>query len=120
MCLANVGPRKIAEKDIVCYKFIKRWEGKYIKPFQEVTVNIGKTYRSRILRLVYDWSKIDVALHSFTSKASVRAICKNYEHEIVKCIIPRGAHYYKGIFLYREHKYPSYASNLIKYVEIVE
>lgn len=88
-----------------------------LTPFRGKRVKIGSTYFSPIS---VKKGKIDQGLHSFkTFKAAKKAKINDSifaQYSIVKCIIPKGSTYYRGWF---EGKV-SYASNTIKYIEIIE
>lgn len=123
---------KIANKDIVCYKVVekiknyKTTSSDYLfTPYRKMEVKIGEEYET-YLRSYY--LEVNEGFHSFVSLKDAIAEKKywkywvTHEYEIVKCIIPKGAEYYKGRFTmdigsYDEVYYAdSYASNKIKYV----
>lgn len=120
MCIQNVkGPFKATE-DVVCYKHVFQWkEDKIITTYQKTAVKIGRTYTSTI-DLDRDSSEISTALHSFTNIQSARETAKFIfcppANLIVKCIIPKDSIYYVGMFRGKM----SIASNVLKYVEIIE
>lgn len=128
MCLyieENQQP-EIAIEDITCYKVILENFDRYCintnklyTYYQKAKIIIGGTYKSKFT--INSLGEIERGLHSFTTLEiaekfiSVRLlICKSH---IVKCIIPKGSKYYLGRF-YVDND--SYASNRLKYVEIVE
>lgn len=83
----------------------------YNTVYQNFTVKIGETYTSSLEKIddtVYE------GLHSYANiRDTLRSMLGN--EVIAKCIIPKGASYYKG-------KYggsTSYASDTLTYVEIV-
>ena len=125
MCLnlksAYTMPR-IAFKDIKCYKkIIINSDGDLLTPFRYAKIKIGEQYRSR-LRKYNLWidARIEDGLHSVSSVESARNIdhyCALEGKEvIVECIIPKFSIYYKGMF----NDFISYASNKLKYIEIVK
>lgn len=131
MCLYlenNEVNAKIAEKDIKCYKVIKRLDdGSYETPYRNYPIEIGETYESRlILDEGYNFPKIEIGLHSFKSLkfckkniATLKFLIPFNENEyfIAECIIPKGGEYYEGKF----NVFPNcYASNKIKYVKIID
>lgn len=85
-----------------------------ITPYRRVPINIGEKYHSKIKKFQ---NRIHVALHSFKYLKDAKVDCIGlYEEKYVKCIIPKGAVYYEGVFNGAE----SYASNELVYLEIVE
>ena len=132
MCLytKQVEP-KIAEKDIVCYKFYRRYNEILISPYQEVVApeigivtntKLEKSYRSKGYDLFhinfYDFRIVDEGFHSFKTLEEVKHKVNGYRNNldlvIFKCIIPRGSSYYEGRF----DIYKSYCSNSIKLIEV--
>lgn len=75
----------------------------YFTYYRYSKVILGKTYKSR---LVETENTIEEGLHSHAVKT---------EDSNVKCIIPKGAIYYTGVF----GGTPGYASNKLKYIEII-
>lgn len=123
MCLnlksAYTMPR-IAFKDIKCYKkIIINSDGDLLTPFRYAKIKIGEQYRSR-LRKCNLWidARIEDGLHSVSSVESARNIDHYLEEKqvIVECIIPKFSIYYKGMFC----DLIAYASNKLKYIEIVK
>ncbi len=80
--------------------------------YRRFPVEIEKTYESD-LRII-DSSRIEEGLHSFKHRPA--NYYKDSNTIFVKCIIPKGAIYYKGIF----DGHISYASNKLTYLEIIE
>ena len=133
MCLytKQVEP-KIAEKDIVCYKFYRRYNEILISPYQEVAApeigvvtntELGKSYEQPEEYSIfnpdfYGFNRVDKGFHSFKTLVGVKHEANRFERYynlvIVKCIIPKGSLYYSGKF----KKYKSYCSNSIKLVEV--
>lgn len=125
MCLrlksAYTMPR-IAFKDIKCYKkIIITSDGDLFTPFRYAKIKIGEQYRSRLRKYNLGIDvEIEDGLHSVASVESARNIDHYYSLEekevIVECIIPKFSIYYKGMF----NDFISYASNKLKYIEIVK
>jgi hypothetical protein len=130
MCLILTETREqfIADRDIICYKHVQFYkndgdENYYLTPYRKYVVGIGHSFCSDISFL--DEFTIEQGLHSFKFKKSCIADAKveivsirnrnKSNYAICKCVIPKGSIYYKGLF----GTEPSYASNKIKYVEIV-
>ena len=81
---------------------------RYITYYQKCEIEIGEIYHSEINKCV---DTIHEALHSYAFKP-----IQNKGKILVKCIIPKGSTYYVGDF----DGSPSYASDTIKYVEIID
>lgn len=113
MCLIvkGDGTPNIANRDIVCYKAVWQFSDRLCTYYRDVPIKLGKQYRSK---LVYDYGEVEIGLHSLSSKEEARRL---FNHAIVvKCIIPKGSRYYVGTF----GSSRSYASNKIKYLEIIK
>lgn len=82
-------------------------------PYQGSIINIGETYSSE-LKLEND-SNVNIGLHSFAELESAKDDGCG-DGIFAKCIIPKGAHYYEGIFCNRK----SYASDRLTYVELIK
>ena len=126
MCLLiNQLEPKIADKDIVCYKLVKRTKikGIYKSNFQRFEYVIRQLYTNNldirfankiIKRHFYKcFYRIDENMfHSYASNLypilSPLPWCA-----LLKCIIPKGAYYFEGYF----DDCPSYASSQIKILE---
>lgn len=79
--------------------------------YQNFTVKIGETYTSPLEKM-YD--TVHVGFHSYANiRDTQRSILG--DEVIAKCIIPKGASYYKGIY----DGYTSYASDILTYVELI-
>ena len=139
MCLVTDWKEpKIAEKDIVCYKWYEKgrnntyespYQGSPIPTFKTVihteldTPEIfndaeGECYMyKRILDkdLIY---KIHKGFHSFSTYEGVRSDITSCLSDviIVSCIIPKGSRYYRGVFGGKE----SYCSEAITIEEIIQ
>lgn len=119
MCLQlkKLAFKHFALTDVVVYKHLKcdRFVSDLLyTPYRFTSVSIGETYKSDLIK---EHNSVDFGLHSF--KHLIDAVLDGESegsHVVVKCIIPRGSWYYKGIFFSKT----SYASNRIKYVEIVK
>jgi len=146
MCLntsANAIP-VMADKDITVYKVVltntfldRENDNRYKTPFMFSTVEMGAEYTSTI-EPSRVWSdsrvmRIEKGIHSFENfkdAAELVAALYHADHlgtpHIAECIIPKGSWYYKGTFLIppeRARDYlnvPSFASDKIKYLKIIE
>ena len=117
---------KIADKDIVCYKLVKRTKtkGVYKSIFQEFEYVIRQLYTNnldiRFANKSMKWYfyksfyKIEEGMfHSYVSHLYPAILRPLPNHTLLKCIIPKGAYYFKGYY----GNYPSYASSQIKILE---
>lgn len=126
MCLdlKYFAKKEIATEDIVVYKHLNRVykltepyntsETIFKTPFMDKTVELGKTYESKLkTEFQYPLKRVcKIGLHSFKYK-SMRLEC--WGDLICKCIIPKGSSYYIGKFWGDE----SYASDKLTYIEIL-
>lgn len=84
----------------------------YKTPFQNMEVEIGKTYTSELRKV---GGTIREGLHSFKSPIYAKENSGISSRLVVKCIIPKGSSYYTGLYM----RHISYASDKLTYVEIV-
>ena len=131
MCLvtAQLKP-KIADKDIICYKLVKRTKikGIYKSSFQKFeyiirqlyTNNIDIRFANKIIKNL-DTTRSGLCLyiieegmfHSYASNLYPIILSPLPNCALLKCIIPKGAYYFEGYF----DDSPSYASSQIKILE---
>ena len=123
MCLdINHLKPKIADKDIVCYKLVKRTKikGVYksnIQKFEYISRQLYTNYFDikyvdMLIKRRYNLSAIEEGMfHSYANYLSAITILPNCV--TLKCIIPKGAYYFEGYF----DDCPSYASSQIKILE---
>lgn len=135
MCLYLTDKTKkehIAQESIVCYKILRkhpRWG--YITPFQWDEIELGKVYRAKGDGKVRPISWIyDIHHKYFVNKGFIHTFCtlegakkalyhgteygiNPFDNIIVKCTIPTGAKYYKGVF--EKTRIPCYASTSVRY-----
>ena len=129
MCLViNHLKPKIADKDIVCYKLVERTKikGVYKSSFQGFEYVIRQLYTNNIkIELSYKLIKYKVLFghfieegmfHSYVSHLYPEILRPLPNHTLLKCIIPKGAYYFKGYF----DDSPSYASSQIKILEEIK
>ena len=126
MCLViNQLKPKIADKDIVCYKLVKRTiiKGIYKSSFQKFeyvirqlyTNNLDIKFANKIIKHSFYkcFYMIEKGMfHSYASKSSP-ILSPLPWYALLKCIIPKGAYYFEGYF----EDLPSYASSQIKILE---
>ena len=125
--------KKFALWNKVVYKHLDVYECDdktiMITPYQRFEMKIGSTYKAELCRYCND---IYDGLHSFKhikdcesnylkiwGLSKIHIGLKTYYHKssvIVKCVIPAGSWYYKGMF----SGYKSLASNRLKIVEIIK
>lgn len=102
MCLIVKNNQRIltAKKDIICYKLVEDLEdnGDLRTPFQYRSIVLGETYTSNIVR-TYDGS-IEKAIHSYVKLKDAKEYLLYWvaTAHVVKCIIPKGSKYIRGIF----------------------
>ena len=127
MCLRlDYSEPKIADKDIVCYKLVKRTKikGIYKSSFQGFEYIIRQLYTNnldiRFANKSMKWYfyksfyKIEEGMfHSYVNHLYPAILRPLLNHTLLKCIIPKGAYYYEGYF----YDLPSYASSQIKILE---
>ena len=124
MCLfINHLEPKIADKDIICYKLVKRTEikGVYKSNIQRFEYIIRQLYTNyfdikyadMFIKRRYNLFAIEEGMfHSYAS--NVYFILKPLQYcTLLKCIIPKGAYYFEGYF----SGSLSYASSQIKILE---
>jgi len=125
MCLTlKEKSRKVtAKKDIVVYKFLTELpDGNLQTPYKDFNVEIGNTYTSLLLLESYHFVLYicDYGLHSYSKLEDAKdhtAIHDLFGKVVfAKCIIPKGAKYYKGTF----NGSVNYASDELIYVELVK
>ena len=126
MCLfINHLEPKIADKDIICYKLVKRTKikGIYKSSFQGFeyiirqlyTNNLGISFANKSIKRYFYKCFYVIEKGMFHSYASnLYPILSPLPNcALLKCIIPKGAYYFEGYF----DESPSYASSQIKILE---
>ena len=116
---------KIADKDIICYKLVKRTKikGIYKSSFQGFEYIIRQLYTNNIkIEFSYKLIKPETIFgyfieegmfHSYVSYLYPVILSPLPNGALLKCIIPKGAYYFEGYF----DESPSYASSQIKILE---
>ena len=132
MCLfINHLEPKIADKDIICYKRVRKTKikGIYKSSFQGFEYVIRQLYTNNlnikfahkiikhklVLRYLYNYIEEDM-FHSYVGPLYPATSSSLLSWAILKCIIPKGAYYFEGYF----SDSPSYASSQIKILEEIK
>ena len=131
MCLhLNHLEPKIADKDIVCYKLVKRTKikGIYKSNFQRFEYVIRRLYTNNldirfadkvIKNLCPSYPHLGIyaveedMFHSYENHLYPVILSPLPNCALLKCVIPKGAYYFEGYF----DDAPSYASSQIKILE---
>ena len=131
MCLdINHLKPKIADKDIVCYKLVKKTKikGIYKSSFQRFEYVIRQLYTNNldirfadkvIKNLCPSYPHLSIyaveegMFHSYASNLYPIILSPLPNCALLKCIIPKGAYYFEGYF----DDAPNYASSQIKILE---
>ena len=120
-----------AKRDMVCYKVVEKWvyadrSFNYITPFYNMVVVMGDTYYTNkgLDKTPLDDEKdaVDEGYHSIRTLREAKIYHNKFldlpkRYILVKCIIPKGAQYYKGYCPFWGRRYNSYVSDHIKYIE---
>lgn len=111
---------KKAKKDIICYKFLRvNSDGTLLTPYQGFRIeDIPEEVTSNLIR--NDNNHVNEGIHSFVELRdalldSVDEHNNFRDNVLVKCIIPKGSHYYEGLFFTMK----AIASNKLKYLEVI-
>ena len=145
MCLVitKFNKLKVAQEDIKCYKILFKSsvrQGLFYAPYQLFNYELGVTYFTNIsvsyncntfglsfFRYLFykffndflDVKGVNQGFHSFVNlKNAIKEKNSDIDYKrlvIGECIIPKGAKYYKGIYL----SYDGYVSDSIKINKIV-
>lgn len=119
---------KIADKDIICYKRVRKTKikGIYKSSFQGFEYVIRQLYTNNlnikfahkiikhklVLGYLYNYIEEDM-FHSYVGPLYPITSSSLLSWAILKCIIPKGAYYFEGDF----SDSPSYTSSQIKILE---
>ena len=124
MCLITDWDKpRVAEEDIICYKWYGILNFIYVSPYQgkpmpdDNIITYSDLSEPEILYLsAVPKYTIEKGFHSFVNRIDAeRDSYKNRDAIIVSCIIPKGSRYYKGVFGDAE----SYCSESIKIEKII-
>ena len=93
--------RQIADKDIICYKFLKKYMDGLSGPYYHFIYELGKEYSlpERFqLKGKGGYNRINVGFHSFIDESEIKNKTKkeyNLGDDVaVRCIIPKGSYYW--------------------------
>lgn len=121
MCLYTKQTKpKIAEEDIICYKFyIRLFGGLIVSPYIGIIApKIGAITNTELGKPYGPKKRVDEGFHSFKILEDVKSVINKWKSKfdlvIFKCIIPKGSLYYLGKF----NKYESYCSDKINLIEV--
>ena len=114
---------KIADKDIICYKIVKKSKvkGVYKSGIQRFEYIIRQLYTNHInikyiniyIKKYYNIFTIGVGMfHSYANYLPTK-LALSSDYITLKCIIPKGAYYFEGY----SNIIPCYASSQIKILE---
>ena len=104
----------IAEKDIVCYKILRRERYGYFSPYQEDKIIFNKTIIASRSKRKFEINKehlrteffsisegfihaYNMPIIAYFSYQQMLSNFSNTHFNIVKCIIPKGSRYFNGI-----------------------
>lgn len=104
--------KEIAEKDIICYKEVIRTKDKniYLSRFRKFKYEIGMHYYQTGTKFIYEvemfYGRLNISrgIHSWVKNPiskKFKSQLKKFHidnYTILKCIIPKGSIYFKGIF----------------------
>lgn len=119
MCLLKQSSKLKATQDIVCYKVCYLRNNHLYSFFHDDFVwDLNKVYEAERAKPASSRSSIyDGYFHSYEKSESSYDLFAYANTVLVKCIIPKGTYYYKGI--HQAGKW-GYASKKLKIVEIVK
>lgn len=120
--------KKKAKKDIECFKFLEmdsQLNNMYRTPHMNFLVRIGDMYTSVLKRKYYSWAShkhvIEQGIHSVATLNELKQCMQHHSWIVkVKCMIPKGAYYYKGTWGDDHNRVNSYASTELIILEIVK
>lgn len=108
MCLVVSSDRlrpKVAKEDLVCYKILEVFsDGDLRSPFRYIRVHLGEQMESELDEKP-NGSEVRYGLHTLCDKEEAVGLLKTYrdvfmcQFVLVRCVIPKGAKYYKGKYL---------------------
>lgn len=128
MCLSisNFSRKHVADEDIVVYKhlLLNKNDNTYLTTYMKYEVEIGSICTSQLIASRNGCDReVNVGLHSFAdyfncvgdAEDEMYGLSEEFDMVIVKCVIPKGAEYYQGVFLGN-----GFASTSLKYISVLE
>jgi len=121
--------RRKAKQDIVVYKIFDKIGGEYLTYCRGFLMQLDKLYESPLKRCYNGNSEmyggqsrhtIEQGFHSIATCKEAYACMSVYRRPVVKCIIPKGSYYYKGLWRGNNATVKSYASSSIKLIEVYD
>jgi hypothetical protein len=108
-----------ADEDIIVFKHIIPTYNSslFLSSFQCADVRLNVMYESQLIVNYWNKEEVHVGLHSYVTYEQAKEANEYWNEQLVECIIPKGAHYYEGTF---EDKGPSYASDRLKYIKLID
>lgn len=117
MCLLKLSSKLKATQDIVCYKVCYLRNNYLYSFFHDFVWDLNKVYEAERAKPARSRNSIyDGYFHSYEKPESSYDLFEYPNTVLVKCIIPKGTYYYKGV--HQAGKW-GYASKKLKIVEIV-
>ena len=126
---------KVASKDIICYKLAEEFKGNYYGLYQN-KYKLNEFLTEKAFRSEQQYPYINYGFHSFKrlkdAKIHINSILKRTfslvtrfrpdyskkNYVVLRCIIPKGSFYFKGVFGMSD--YESYVSNNIKILKVTK
>ena len=123
---------KIADKDIVCYKYVEYSNDTYHTPYKYVSIDNEiiegkKPFCAKGKTEIHKEDSVFTfeggVIHTFNTLGAAEEVCKSFGdveyNAIFKCIIPKGTKYVEGRFGTEFALVDSYASKEIIFNELV-
>lgn len=110
----------IAEEDIKVFKVYRHLEGSdvLVSPYRLAITERGEQpeVKMRIVQRTYlTHAAVEEGYHSFKNLGDARLLIRHisfpHRFSVFKCVIPKGSHYYEGVFDILNNDLECYASN---------
>ncbi len=139
---------KVADKDIVCYKVVRKFKNygscdpQFVidrqTPYQDAPIELHRVLTTELditgeISYFMDTELITNGFHSFIYLNDAKnemfmfgiAMCEDYKsvtiaYEIWECTIPKGSKYHEGYFLSGNSLKQNYASDKIRYDKMID
>ena len=135
MCLSLLDTEiKVAQEDIVCYKVMEKQGETLISPYQNMRYKCGEMYVSETpITVKYGIAMtayVEEGFHTFSNKKEAQhfastlprwmcVCCYPCPYVVVKCLIPAGTRYVRGVFFEIGKSFNSFCSGRIMALEEV-